>query len=106
MLDKKCGTLPYCPPEVLIKPYFAQPADIWSCGVILVTMLAGGNEFSLSHLNSLRNGTEIFTQFPRVVLHFLLYFIFYFVLFENLLALLCSLLSNFECCIYFFAPHF
>jgi serine/threonine-protein kinase Chk1 len=42
LLDKKCGTLPYVSPEVLIKPYMAQPADIWSCGIILVTMLAGG----------------------------------------------------------------
>lgn len=42
LLDKKCGTLPYVSPEVLLKPYMAQPADIWSCGIILVTMLAGG----------------------------------------------------------------
>uniref|UniRef100_A0A1A9WF05 non-specific serine/threonine protein kinase n=1 Tax=Glossina brevipalpis TaxID=37001 RepID=A0A1A9WF05_9MUSC len=41
LLDNRCGTLPYVAPEVLIKPYHAQPADIWSCGVILVTMLAG-----------------------------------------------------------------
>ncbi|XP_058060683.1 serine/threonine-protein kinase grp isoform X2 [Anopheles bellator] len=41
LLDKKCGTLPYVAPEVLVKPYRATPADLWSCGIILVTMLAG-----------------------------------------------------------------
>lgn len=41
-LEKKCGTMPYVAPEVLIKPYHAEPADTWSCGIILVTLLAGG----------------------------------------------------------------
>jgi serine/threonine-protein kinase CHEK1 len=45
MLDKKCGTLPYVAPEVLLRSYFAQPADVWSCGIILTTMLAGGKVF-------------------------------------------------------------
>ncbi|KAI5744828.1 hypothetical protein M8J76_005632 [Diaphorina citri] len=40
-LDKKCGTLPYVAPEVLVRSYLAEPADIWSCGIILVAMLAG-----------------------------------------------------------------
>ncbi|XP_027236831.1 serine/threonine-protein kinase grp [Penaeus vannamei] len=40
-LDRRCGTKPYMAPEVLLKPYNAEPADIWSCGVILVALLAG-----------------------------------------------------------------
>jgi len=41
LLDKRCGTLPYIAPEVLCRKYAAEPADIWSCGVVLVAMLAG-----------------------------------------------------------------
>lgn len=41
LLDKKCGTMPYVAPEVLIKPYKAEPADLWSCGIVLVAMLGG-----------------------------------------------------------------
>lgn len=41
LLTTKCGTLPYVAPEVLIEPYKAAPADIWSCGIILVTLLSG-----------------------------------------------------------------
>ncbi|XP_063697247.1 serine/threonine-protein kinase grp [Culicoides brevitarsis] len=41
LLTTKCGTLPYVAPEVLSKPYAAVPADIWSCGIILVTLLSG-----------------------------------------------------------------
>ncbi|CAI6358104.1 unnamed protein product [Macrosiphum euphorbiae] len=41
-LDKKCGTIPYLAPEVLsLLPYQAEPSDIWACGIILVSMLAG-----------------------------------------------------------------
>ncbi|XP_013782750.1 serine/threonine-protein kinase Chk1-like isoform X2 [Limulus polyphemus] len=40
-LTKRCGTLPYIAPEVLIREYNAEPADVWSCGVILVALLAG-----------------------------------------------------------------
>ncbi|XP_049763820.1 serine/threonine-protein kinase grp [Schistocerca cancellata] len=40
-LEKRCGTLPYVAPEVMVRPYHAEPADIWSCGIILVAMLAG-----------------------------------------------------------------
>lgn len=47
-LEKCCGTVPYLAPEVLSrKPYDAEPADIWSCAVILVALLAGGTCFNL-----------------------------------------------------------
>lgn len=42
LLEKKCGTLPYVAPEVLVRSYHAEPADIWSCGIICVALLAGG----------------------------------------------------------------
>ncbi|XP_075224568.1 serine/threonine-protein kinase grp isoform X2 [Lycorma delicatula] len=45
-LEKQCGTFPYIAPEVLLRPYSAEPADIWSCGIILVAMLAGGSHNS------------------------------------------------------------
>ncbi|XP_071569597.1 serine/threonine-protein kinase grp isoform X1 [Temnothorax nylanderi] len=41
LLEKKCGTLPYVAPEVLVRAYNAEPADVWSCGIILVALLAG-----------------------------------------------------------------
>jgi len=41
-LAKRCGTPPYLAPEVLVgRPYDAVPAEIWSCGIVLVAMLAG-----------------------------------------------------------------
>ncbi|GJQ80314.1 putative protein tyrosine kinase [Trypoxylus dichotomus] len=40
-LEKKCGTMPYLAPEVLQGPYAAEAADIWSCGIVFVAMLAG-----------------------------------------------------------------
>ncbi|XP_050539680.1 serine/threonine-protein kinase grp isoform X3 [Daktulosphaira vitifoliae] len=41
-LENSCGTRPYLAPEVLSHcPYQAEPSDLWSCGIILVSMLAG-----------------------------------------------------------------
>lgn len=43
--------MPYIAPEVYANmTYHAEPADIWSCGVILVAMLAGGNYFEYINL--------------------------------------------------------
>lgn len=41
-IERFCGTMPYLAPEVFAKrPYGAQPADLWSCAIVLVAMLAG-----------------------------------------------------------------
>ncbi|BFZ14429.1 hypothetical protein BsWGS_17468 [Bradybaena similaris] len=41
-LSRMCGTKPYTAPEVLKSaPYRAEPTDVWSCGIVLVTLLAG-----------------------------------------------------------------
>ncbi|GFN99360.1 non-specific serine/threonine protein kinase [Plakobranchus ocellatus] len=41
-LSRMCGTKPYTAPEVFkYVPYKAEPADIWSCGIILVALLSG-----------------------------------------------------------------
>eukprot|EP00096_Caligus_rogercresseyi_P009330 TRINITY_DN314_c0_g1_i8.p1 TRINITY_DN314_c0_g1~~TRINITY_DN314_c0_g1_i8.p1 ORF type:complete len:288 (+),score=75.22 TRINITY_DN314_c0_g1_i8:142-1005(+) len=50
-LERRCGTRPYMAPEILLKSqYSAEPADIWSCGVVLVAMLAG--ELTLSRITT------------------------------------------------------
>lgn len=42
LLERRCGTLPYIAPEILVKSeYAAEPADIWSCGMVLLAMLTG-----------------------------------------------------------------
>ena len=42
LLERRCGTMPYIAPEVLVRAqYNAEPADLWSCGVVLVAMLTG-----------------------------------------------------------------
>ena len=49
LLNRRCGTKPYMPPEVLVdEEYKAQPADLWSCGIVLVTLLAGGEHFQIN----------------------------------------------------------
>ena len=50
-LSRMCGTKPYTAPEVFkCVPYKAEPADVWSCGIILVALLAGGNTGGCSGL--------------------------------------------------------
>jgi len=42
LLERRCGTMPYIAPEVLVKSrYNAMPADTWSCGMVLLAMLVG-----------------------------------------------------------------
>ncbi|XP_038064875.1 serine/threonine-protein kinase Chk1-like [Patiria miniata] len=49
LMAKCCGTPPYVAPEVMKKEEFpAEPADVWSCGIILVAMLGGVGGFFLA----------------------------------------------------------
>lgn len=87
LLDKRCGTLPYVAPEILVRPYSAAAADIWSCGIVLVAMLSGGkpNYFLL--------------------IFFLRYFVYFLIQykFEYFICLLCVLrLYCFPICIIIF----
>lgn len=51
-LNRLCGTLPYVAPELLSpEEYWAQPADIWACGIVLTAMLAGGGIVIISDMN-------------------------------------------------------
>lgn len=41
-LVEACGSAPYAAPELALgAPYRAEPIDIWSAGVVLVTLLVG-----------------------------------------------------------------
>lgn len=62
-LERRCGTLPYVAPEVLLRPYHAEPADIWSCGIILVALLTGGNLYRKTNICALQRLHYPFLQF-------------------------------------------
>ena len=54
-LSRKCGTPPYIAPEVFAGlEYHAEPADVWSCGIVLVALLAGG-EYKLGIKTRMRH---------------------------------------------------
>ncbi|KAH7729010.1 Protein CHK-1 a [Aphelenchoides avenae] len=40
-LNTKCGTVPYAAPEIFTGRYRGSPIDVWSSGVVLVTLLTG-----------------------------------------------------------------
>jgi serine/threonine protein kinase len=46
LMETSCGSLRYATPEILKgKKYSGELADVWSCGVILFTLLAGYHPF-------------------------------------------------------------
>lgn len=66
LLNRLCGTLPYVAPELLGQPEFkAQPADLWSCGIVLTAMLAGGevSQKSIKSSESIQLEVSLFLVF-------------------------------------------
>ena len=61
LLERRCGTTAYCAPEMLMKPrYNAEPADIWSCGIVLVAMVTGGKTLHPSWIHRpTQNGPKL-----------------------------------------------
>ncbi|PCH37133.1 CHK1 protein kinase [Wolfiporia cocos MD-104 SS10] len=77
-LCELCGSLPYVAPEMSqTVPYAAEPVDVWGCGIILFTMLAGNTpwdeptkksyEYS-QYLHGLCFDADPWTRFDRGVL--------------------------------------
>ncbi|KAG5670930.1 hypothetical protein PVAND_001159 [Polypedilum vanderplanki] len=72
MLNKECGSLAYMAPEVTESAYFAQPADIWSIGMILVLMLTGtkpwteATKFSTKYMKWTKNEISDISPWNRL----------------------------------------
>ena len=68
-LDTCCGTVPYLAPEVIQKkPYKAEPIDVWSIGIVLVALLAGGKCLA-SHCNQTLSTTAL-TYFVKISIQY------------------------------------
>jgi len=63
-LDTCCGTVPYLAPEVIQKkPYKAEPIDVWSIGIVLVALLAGGTcQCKLLHTYVVYDGVYLLSE--------------------------------------------
>jgi len=58
-LNTVCGSLSYCPPEVIRKkPYCGKKADIWCLGITLFTMLVGKRPFTGATLSEILQDIE------------------------------------------------
>lgn len=72
-----CGSRPYISPEVLAqdKPYDASKLDVWSCGILYITMLLNGNPWQSpntreSNYEEFMSGWESFlSQDPEGVIN-------------------------------------
>lgn len=64
--DGQLGSTEYCAPEIYKskKTYNGYQADIWSCGVILFTLLFGCFPFNQNDCRLMKMGIEVTIDFP------------------------------------------
>ncbi|OMJ80609.1 hypothetical protein SteCoe_19093 [Stentor coeruleus] len=68
MESDQCGTLKYMAPEQTAKKSYSRPVDIWSCGILMYTLITSRhplvkqNETALSYVSKLRHPKWVFPE--------------------------------------------
>ncbi|OHT13952.1 CAMK family protein kinase [Tritrichomonas foetus] len=67
LMNTKCGSFPYCAPELFSDKQYTSKVDIWSLGVILFTMFTG--ELPFDDVNDQNLVNKILNEDPQYPFH-------------------------------------